>query len=227
MRAARLAFFASALLFLALAGTASAAIRPVDIAGFAFNPRSVTITVGDTVTWTNKDAAAHSARVTGVGTTAVLTQGQSGSLQFTAAGTFNYDCGVHGPSMSGSVIVRAAATPPPTPVPTQQPTPVPTARPTLAPTIAPTPQPTVAPTGPPTTAPTESPSLTPTVAPTTAAPTAAATSAAPTVAAAAPTEQAPGPGAQGGVGLLPILAAVGAALILLAIGATLFTRSRQ
>jgi plastocyanin len=217
VRAARLAFFAGALLFLALASTAAAAVRPVDIANFAFSPPSVTITAGDTVTWTNRDAAAHSARVAGVGTTNVLTQGQSGSLPFTRASTFPYDCGVHGASMSGTVIVRAAATPPPTPVPTQPPTPVPTPRPT----IAPTPQPTVAPT----TAPTESPS--PTAAPTTAAPTAVATSAAPAIAAAAPTEQAPGPAAQGGTDALPILAALGGALVLLAIGAALFARSRR
>jgi plastocyanin len=219
VRAARLAFFASALLFLAFSGVASAAVRPVDIAGFAFTPQSVTITTGDTVTWTNKDAAAHSARVPGVGTTPVLSQGRSASLQFMAAGTFSYDCGVHGASMTGTVIVRAAAPPPPPP--TQQPTPVPTQRPTVPPTIAPTSQPTVAPT----TAATEAP--TPTAAPTTAAPTAAATSAAPTVAVAAPTEQAAGPGAQGGPDPLPVLAAIGGALVLFAIGATLFTRSRR
>src|ERR1043166_1164800 len=32
---------------------------PISIAGFAFNPDDVTINVGDTVTWTNNDSAAH------------------------------------------------------------------------------------------------------------------------------------------------------------------------
>lgn len=136
MRAARFAIFASALLFLALASTASAAVRPVDIAGFAFSPQSVTITVGDTVTWANKDGAQHSARVAGVGTTPALSQGQSGSLIFNAAGTFPYDCGIHGSSMTGTVIVRAAATAPPTQPPTAAPTQASTPAPTIAPTVA-------------------------------------------------------------------------------------------
>src|SRR5688572_3991261 len=143
MKAARFAVAACALLFVAMATSASAAVRPVDIVGFKFEPQSVTITAGDTVTWTNRDAAAHSARVNGVGTTAVLTQGQSGSLTFTNAGPFQYDCGIHGTAMMGTVIVRAAATPPPTPVPTPRPTIAPTPRPTVAPTIPATPVPTV------------------------------------------------------------------------------------
>lgn len=179
MKLARFATVASALLFVAMATTASAAVRSVDISGFAFVPQSVTITVGDTVTWTNRDAAAHSARVNGVGTTAVLTQGQSGSLSFMNAGTFLYDCGIHGSSMTGTVIVRAAATAPPTPVPT--------VISTVAPTPLPTPVPTVATTVPPT--PTPSPSPTASA----VATIAASGTAAPTVAVAAPTQQAPAP----------------------------------
>jgi plastocyanin len=217
MRIARFAAFASALLFVALASTAWAAVRPVDIANFAFSPQSVTITVGDTVTWTNKDAAAHSARVPGVGTTNVLTQGQSGSLPFMAAGNFPYDCGVHGPAMPGTVMVRAAATQPPPP-----PTPVPTPVPTAVRTPVPTPQPTVAPT----VAPTASPSPTPTatVAATSAAPTTTAT---PSVAVAAPTEAAPAPAASNdGGGGAPLL--IGAALVAtLAVVAFVLTRLRR
>lgn len=183
MKLARFATVASALLFVAMATTASAAVRSVDISGFAFVPQSVTITVGDTVTWTNRDAAAHSARVSGVGTTAVLTQGQSGSLSFMNAGTFPYDCGIHGSSMTGTVIVRAAATAPPT----QAPTPVPTAIPTVAPTPPPTPVPTVANTVPPTPIPSPSPTAS------AVATIAASGTAAPTVAVATPTQQAPAP----------------------------------
>lgn len=183
MRAARFAIVASALLFFAVAEAASAAVRPVDIAGFKFEPQSVTITVGDTVTWTNKDTFQHSARVAGVGTTLTLSQGQSGSLQFMTAGTFPYDCGIHGSSMTGTVIVRAAATAPPT----QAPTPVPTARPTVAPTPVPTPVPTVATTVPPTPIPSPSPTAS------AVATSAASATAAPTVAVAVPTQQAPAP----------------------------------
>ncbi len=117
-RAARLAALATFLLFIALASTAAGATASVNISGFAFVPASLTINVGDTVTWTNKDAAAHSAVVNGVGQTPVLSQNQSGSLTFNAAGTFPYVCGIHGAAMMGTVIVRAVATPVPTVAPT-------------------------------------------------------------------------------------------------------------
>lgn len=202
MRAARFAIFASALLFCALASTASAAVRPIDIAGFAFSPQSVTITVGDTITWTNRDTFQHSARVAGVGTTPTLSQGQSGSLIFNAAGTFPYDCGIHGPSMTGTIIVRAAATAPPT----QPPTAVPTQAPTSAPTVAPTATPT------------------PTAAATSAAPSASPT---PSVAVAAPSQQAPAPAAANdGGGTAPLLIG-GAVIALLAVAAFALMRDRR
>jgi len=219
MKAARFAVAACALLFVAMATSASAAVRPVDIVGFKFEPQSVTITAGDTVTWTNRDAAAHSARVNGVGTTAVLTQGQSGSLTFTNAGPFPYDCGIHGAAMVGTVIVRAAATPAPTPVPTPRPTVAPTVPPTVAPTVVTTPPPTLAPT----VAPTASPTPTPTAAPTTAAPTVTPP---PSVAVAAPTEQAPAPIARD-TGDTALLLAVVAIVALLAAGALTLARIKR
>ena len=213
LRAARLATFAGLLLFVALASTAAAATTAVNIQGFAFVPPSVTINVGDTVTWTNKDAAAHSVVASGVGQTPVLTQNQSGGLAFNAAGTFPYICGIHGAAMMGTVIVRAAATPVPTPVPTPIPTPVPTARPTVAPTVAPTVEPT----------PTASPSPTPSPAPTTAAPSATPT---PTVAVAVPTQQAPAPAASNDGGASGLLIA-GALVVVIGLVAFALTRIRR
>src|SRR5436309_15479538 len=130
---------------LALPLVALAATSAVNIQNFAFAPNSVTIAVGDGVTWTNRDAASHSAKFVDR-STPVLSQGQSGTLQFTVAGTFPYICGIHGASMQGTIIVRAAATAPPTPAPTVAPTPVRTAPPTIAPTAPPTAAPTDAPT---------------------------------------------------------------------------------
>ena len=213
LQAARLAAFAGLLLFIALASTAAAATTAVNIQGFAFVPPSVTINVGDSVTWTNKDAAAHSVVASGVGQTPVLTQNQSGGLSFNAAGTFSYVCGIHGASMTGTVIVRAAATPAPTPVPTPIPTPVPTARPTVAPTAAPTVEPT------PTASP--APTATPSPAPTTAAP-----SATPTVAVVVPTQQAPAPAASNDGGASPLLIA-GALVALIGLVAFALTRIRR
>jgi plastocyanin len=130
MRAVRFAAFACVLLFFAVASNASAATLTVDISGFAFRPDTVFITSGDTVTWTNRDTAQHSiVFLTGLGQTENFGLGQSSSLRFIAPGTYKYICGLHGQSMSGTVVVEPASGPiaaasggaptfmPPTPTP--------------------------------------------------------------------------------------------------------------
>ena len=168
---------------LALPLVVYAATSAVTIQNFAFSPTTLTIRAGDTVTWTNRDGAQHSAFFNDGFKTPVLSQGQSASLVFTSAGTFNYVCGIHGAAMPGTVIVQAAATPAPTPTPVLTPTPPPPATP--APTPVPTPVRTVAPTPAPTAPPTPEPTAAPTTAPPTEAPTPSpAASATPAVAAA-------------------------------------------
>jgi plastocyanin len=79
------------------------------IQGMAFNPSSISVATGTTITWTNKDAIAH---------TATAYDGQadkfdSGSLStngaysytFNTAGTFSYYCIFH-PGMIGTVVVK-------------------------------------------------------------------------------------------------------------------------
>ena len=85
-----------------------AASASVTIANFAFSPATVTINVGDTVTWTNSDDVAHSATGSGFDT-GLLNQGQSGSATFSSAGTFSYICTPH-PYMEGTVVVQATDT---------------------------------------------------------------------------------------------------------------------
>src|SRR5256712_1928156 len=149
---------------LALPLVVYAATSAVTIQNFAFSPTPLTIRAGDTVTWTNRDGAQHSAFFNDGFKTLVLSQGQSASLVFTSAGTLNYVCGIHGAAMPGTVIVLAAATPAPTPTPALTPTPppatpVPTPVPTPVRTVAPTPAPTAPPTPEPTAAPTTAPPM--------------------------------------------------------------------
>ena len=92
------------------AGTALAADASVAIAGFAFTPGDVTITAGETVTWSNRDATAHTATGGGFDTER-LDPGQTASITFHDAGTFRYACAIH-PQMTGTVVVRAAAATP-------------------------------------------------------------------------------------------------------------------
>lgn len=78
----------------------------VTIIDFAFRPASLTIRVGQTVTWTNTGQAPHSVRwLDGMPESPQLTHGARYRHTFDAAGTYRYVCGVHGPSMSGAIVV--------------------------------------------------------------------------------------------------------------------------
>jgi plastocyanin len=107
------------------AGLALAADQSVAIQNFAFSPDSVTVNVGDSVTWTNNDAEAHTATADdGSWDTGSLAQGASGSVTFDTAGEFAYHCEFHS-NMTGTVIVQAAAAATPgagTPAATNPPT---------------------------------------------------------------------------------------------------------
>jgi LPXTG-motif cell wall-anchored protein len=82
----------------------------VTIADFSFSPASITIHVGDTVTWTNHGPSAHTATANnGSFNTGVLQKGQSASHTFNTAGTFSYICSIH-PFMHGTVVVLANTT---------------------------------------------------------------------------------------------------------------------
>jgi LPXTG-motif cell wall-anchored protein len=91
-----------------------ARVRPagansVTIKDFSFGPSSVTVQVGDTVSWSNSGPSQHTATAKdGSFDTGTLNKGQSGSHTFTKAGTFSYVCTIH-PFMHGTVVVAAAA----------------------------------------------------------------------------------------------------------------------
>jgi hypothetical protein len=73
-----------------------------------FSPASVSIAVGDTVTWTNNGQAPHNATADdGSFKTPTLNHGQSASHTFTQAGTFSYICTIH-PQMKGTIRVLAS-----------------------------------------------------------------------------------------------------------------------
>ena len=86
-----------------------AADHAVNIAGFAFSPKSVTIAVGDTVTWTNADAQGHTATADDASfDTGTISTGNAKSVTFSTAGTFGYHCKIH-PAMTATIVVAAAA----------------------------------------------------------------------------------------------------------------------
>lgn len=95
------------------AGTALAASQSVAISGLSYSPASVTVNVGDSVTWTNSDAQAHTATADDAswGTGTITGSGGTGAVTFSTAGSFPYHCTIH-PSMTGTVTVQAAAAAP-------------------------------------------------------------------------------------------------------------------
>ena len=86
---------------------ASAESAAVTMKGFAFNPPTVEIPVGGSITWTNEDNAPHTA--TGLDRDALqsgtLPFGESYTQTFDTAGTYEYFCEFH-PNMEGSVVVQ-------------------------------------------------------------------------------------------------------------------------
>jgi plastocyanin len=77
----------------------------VNLAAFVFSPATVTVPIGSTVIWTNKDSAPHTVTSdSGVFDSGNLAEGGTFSHTFTQAGTFKYHCNLH-PSMTGKIIV--------------------------------------------------------------------------------------------------------------------------
>ena len=91
---------------LAVAGPAGAATRGVNIFASGFSPKSITITEGDTVTWTNKDTASHQILASrGEFVSPILRRNQSFSFTFKAAGSFSYKDELQ-PKLTGSITVK-------------------------------------------------------------------------------------------------------------------------
>lgn len=84
----------------------SAANAEVRIDNFSFGPQTVTVPVGATVTWTNRDDIPHTVVSTdGVFKSKVRDTEEQFSYTFTKAGTYPYYCSVH-PKMTGTVVVK-------------------------------------------------------------------------------------------------------------------------
>ena len=88
------------------ASTIATGDQVISIKDFSFNPASVSIKVGDSVTWTNADGAAHSIQS---GNDAFdspdkIAPATSFSFTFATVGTFTYICGIH-PYMKGTIVV--------------------------------------------------------------------------------------------------------------------------
>ena len=87
----------------------------VNIVDFAFDPVSLTVAQGATVTWANAGAAPHTVTAnSGSFDSGLLFAGDTFSRTFAAAGTFAYFCTLH-PEMTATILVTGAGGAPPPP----------------------------------------------------------------------------------------------------------------
>jgi plastocyanin len=94
---------------------ARAAEHTVQIADSAFSPATLTIGVGDTVTWRNADDRPHTVTSNdGAFDSGNLDEDLGFSFTFTEPGTYTYRCDYH-PDMQATIVVEAAAAPAPEP----------------------------------------------------------------------------------------------------------------
>jgi plastocyanin len=90
--------------------TASAQQKPetaeVKIDNFSFGPSELTVPVGTTITWTNRDDIPHTVVSTDkLFKSKVLDTDEKFSFTFSKAGTYPYFCSIH-PKMTGKVVVQ-------------------------------------------------------------------------------------------------------------------------
>ena len=89
------------------AAPATQAVKVV-IDNFAFKPKALSVTVGTTVTWVNRDDVPHTATSEGdtkVFDSKALDTDDKYSFTFTKPGTYKYYCKIHS-HMTGTVVVK-------------------------------------------------------------------------------------------------------------------------
>ena len=84
-------------------GTVSVVIK-----SFKYVPDPATVSVGNSITWTNEDPVGHTVTARDDSfKTGMFFPDDTATLTFTTSGTFEYFCSTH-PEMSGTVIVEPA-----------------------------------------------------------------------------------------------------------------------
>ena len=86
----------------------------VEMKSLSYSPKIVEVPVGDTVVWTNKAFATHTATSDDDGkafdTGEIKPDETSSPVKFEKEGEFKYHCKIHGKSMSGTIVVKPGAT---------------------------------------------------------------------------------------------------------------------
>src|SRR5207253_1018321 len=90
--------------------TSAQGANQVTITNFKFEPKTLTVNEGDTVTWNNKEGLHTVKSDTDAFVSKNLKAGESFSYQFTKAGKYAYHCAFHGSKgggdMAGTITVK-------------------------------------------------------------------------------------------------------------------------
>jgi len=90
----------------AKANNTNANANEIVIENFSFEPATLTVKAGTTVTWVNHDDEPHTATATDKRfNSKTLDNGDRFSQEFDTPGTYNYYCALH-PKMTGKIIVK-------------------------------------------------------------------------------------------------------------------------
>jgi plastocyanin len=95
----------AAAISLCLSGAHAVETTNVMIDNFTFEPAQLTVKVGTTVTWKNRDDIPHTVVSAGKFRSKTMDTDDSYSFTFTAAGDYKYFCSLH-PHMTGMVKVE-------------------------------------------------------------------------------------------------------------------------
>ena len=90
------------------AGTSSKAVATTEVEmakSYRFDPKTIEVEAGATVTWTNEDNFTHTVQVDGQEDHKVEPGGRV-SITFDEPGTYHYVCTLHRQDMDGEVLVR-------------------------------------------------------------------------------------------------------------------------
>jgi plastocyanin len=85
-------------------GAHASSSHTIVIKNLAFNPKSLSIHRGDSVTWSWRDGSTPHNVTGGFGHSKTQTRG-SFTVRFNKAGTFNYSCTIH-PFMKAKIVVH-------------------------------------------------------------------------------------------------------------------------
>jgi plastocyanin len=94
-----------ATMLLPVSATRAAEAAAVHIDNFVFEPAELTVKVGTTVTWTNRDDIPHVVVSAGKFRSKTMDTDDTFSFTFTAAGEYKYFCALH-PHMTGTIKVE-------------------------------------------------------------------------------------------------------------------------